>query len=187
MTDPTPPRNDETQVESQAEENPTRDERAAPAADASAARPEPAAPDPSEPPEPSVPPDADPHPGPDSREDRSRDGGTRAAARPRTGRFADGIPSEAQCLQQLTQITGLLALNQMEPARAVAMRGNIRELLEYHRRTDARAARAGISDADVADLAARDPQVLNLIASLLTDEQIESLMRRREAGGDGQV
>ena len=94
------------------------------------------------------------------------------------------IPSEDECLQAIGQLGGLIAMGLLKPAQANAIRASFRDILQHHQRSQSRHDHAGIGDADVLDLMRKDPTILNMLAPLLTDEQLAMIMQQ-DKGGDG--
>jgi hypothetical protein len=87
------------------------------------------------------------------------------------------IPDADACLDALGRLPGLIALGIVKPAQANAMRAIYHEILQHHQRSQQRDDRQGLSDADVMDVMQRDPQFLNLLEPLLSQEQVELIMR----------
>ncbi len=95
-----------------------------------------------------------------------------------------GIPSENDCLRAIAQMAGLVALGLLEPAQANSARASFRELLAHYRGR-AREAEKGLSNANVMDVLRQDPKLLDLLAPLLTSEQIDMVMNATNEGADG--
>jgi hypothetical protein len=101
-----------------------------------------------------------------------------AAGRSRGGR----IPTVEECLLQLAQLNLLVLLGHLSTARANAIRGNIRETLQHHARSQAVPKAAAAIDAGLLDRIYEDPTLLQLVESFLSDEQVAALMQRPQRG-----
>jgi len=103
-------------------------------------------------------------------------GGAGGAEGPRRARRRrnNTVPTAEQCLHQLGQLPGLIAMGVIKPAQASAIRATLGEILRDHRRTAA--AGGAIGDDQVEQLLGQSPEVLNLIAPLLTDAQLDKVM-----------
>jgi hypothetical protein len=108
----------------------------------------------------------------------SQDAGTGPDGRQqrRTAGTSD-IPSENDCLRAIIQVGRLAALGLLKPGVANAVRNSFREVLQHYR-GKAKETGKNIADADVLDLLEKDPRLLNLLEPLLSNEQVDMIMRR---------
>jgi hypothetical protein len=118
-------------------------------------------------------------------QDKRREESTGRRRRPSQG-ARSAIPSSVDCLKGIAQLTGLLALGLIKPAQANAIRAAFREILQYHK-TATKQAEKTLSNADIMDILRKDPRLLSLLEPLLTEEQIDMVMRNTEKGRDGQA
>ncbi len=85
------------------------------------------------------------------------------------------IPSVEELLAMLHDLNGLVALRVLSPSQASVIQRNLRILLDTQlKRTQEE--RLGVAEEALADLCRANPQVLNLLAPFLSDEQVEWLM-----------
>jgi hypothetical protein len=101
-----------------------------------------------------------------------------AAGRSRGGR----IPTVEECLTQLAQLSVLVLLGHLSTSRANAIRGNIREILQHHARSQAVPKAAAAIDAGLLDRIYDDPTLLQLVEAFLSDEQVADLTQRPRRG-----
>ena len=85
------------------------------------------------------------------------------------------ILDQRQCLAGLSRLPGLLAMGVVKPAQANAMRGVFKDLLDHHREDRQQVGKTLDTD-DVVAKVRENPALLNLLAPLLTDEQIDMIM-----------
>ena len=99
------------------------------------------------------------------------------------------VPTVSECLASLSQISGMVALKLITPAQANAMRGSLEAILRQHNRSGTRvgATEGNIQNMDLVDLAKRDPQVLNMLETILTDQQIAMVVKATKDGGCGKT
>ncbi len=95
--------------------------------------------------------------------------------RTQRGRPRDELPTKEELLAQLLQLNGLVALGVISPAKANVMQRNLKIVLDSfraeHREQD--------NAPDTADLIQRcreHPELLNVIESFLTDDQIQMVL-----------
>jgi len=94
-----------------------------------------------------------------------------------TRRRAD-IRSAEECVAALGQLPGLITMGLLSPAQANAIARSLREVLRYHETQRAEAATGTtVHDDDLLRAVRENPQVLGLIEPLLTDAQVDMLMR----------
>lgn len=119
-------------------------------------------------------------------EDRSRSRGSRGSSGPRGSRHRrqSSILSEIECLKQLQDLSGLVAIGVMAPSRANTIRANLKETLTYHRRNQSSPDGQKLPDADVLKLARENPEYLSMLEPFLTDEQLDIVMRDAGPGED---
>jgi len=119
------------------------------------------------------------HPdGPEGNECPNPEPAPDAAGRSRGGR----IPTEEECVKQLAQLNLLVMLGHLSTPRAAAIRGNIREILQYHARSQALPKAAAAVDAGLLDRIFDDPTLMPLLEPFLSDEQVAALTQRRQRG-----
>ena len=119
------------------------------------------------------------HPeGPEGNESPNPEPAAGAAGRSRGGR----IPTVEECLLQLAQLNVLVLLGHLSTSRANAIRGNIREILQYHARSQAVPKAAAAIDAGLLDRIYDDPTLLQLVEPFLSDEQVAALTGRPQRG-----
>jgi hypothetical protein len=115
----------------------------------------------------------------------SRDNGS-ARGRQQCHPPKPSIPSPEDCLRAFAQIAGLVAMGILKPAGANAIRSAYREILQHHK-AKAKEAEKSLTNADVMDLLRKDPKLLNLLAPLLTSEQLDMVMNAGNEGADEQA
>jgi hypothetical protein len=98
----------------------------------------------------------------------------------------DSIPSETDCLRAIAHVAGLVAMGLLEPAQGNSIRASYREILAHYK-SKAKEAEKSLSNADVMDLLRKDPKLLNLLAPLLTGEQLDMVMNVDDEDKDGQT
>ena len=100
----------------------------------------------------------------------------------RRGR-AGKIPSREECLFALAHLAGLVALRLIEPSQANAMRGIFEAILREHNfHHGGRGPQLG--DDVVRKISQDNPELIAMLEPLLTDAQIDLLMR--EKGDDAE-
>ena len=115
-------------------------------------------------------------------EEQARDagGGNRGAGTGHCGQQTRSkkppIPSPEDCARSMAQLIGLVTMGLLKPAQANTIRNALRDLLQYHQ-GKAKEAETGLANADVLDLLKKDPTVLSLLEPLLTEAQIEMIMK----------
>jgi hypothetical protein len=98
---------------------------------------------------------------------------------PRPRAKPGSIPTEQDCLRMLAALNTLLLMGFIDPRRATAMRSTLAEILRYYRGQQAsRTSPSTLSESDLATLLAADPKLVDLFAPLLSDEQVDWLLRR---------
>jgi len=108
----------------------------------------------------------------------------RAAHSPQAGsdktrrRKAGQIYDADDCLRGLTQLPGLIALGMIRANDANAMRAAYGVILQHHQRAQTAGVASAISDADVMKVLRTNPEMLNLLAPLLTDAQLELALKQ---------
>ena len=103
--------------------------------------------------------------------DPNRTGGPK-----RRRRSASGLPSREGILAELNALKGALAANFIAPAKANSMARVYQLMLECLRGDEGRNRGPGELHATLAQLARRDPQILNDLEPFLTDEQFDSII-----------
>jgi hypothetical protein len=95
-----------------------------------------------------------------------------------------GIPSESDCVLAIAQVAGLAAMGLLKVGQANAVRAAYRDILMYHK-GKAKEAEKSLSNSDVMELLRKDPKLLNLLAPLLTSEQLDMVMKAGSGDTDG--
>ena len=93
------------------------------------------------------------------------------------------IPSEEDCLGAIVQVARLVAMGLLETAQANAIRASFREVLLFHR-SKAKEAEKGISNVELLDVLRKDPKLLSLFEPLLSQEQVEWILRAGDSDGE---
>ena len=93
------------------------------------------------------------------------------------------IPSEEDCLGAIAQVARLVAMGLLETAQANAIRAAFREILLYHR-NKSKEAEKGISNVALLDVLRKDPKLLSLFEPLLSQEQVEWILRAGDSDGE---
>jgi len=92
------------------------------------------------------------------------------------------IPSVEDCLAAILQVGQLVAMGLLKPPQANAIRASFREVLLFHR-SKAKEAEKGISNVEVLEVLRKDPKLLSLFEPILSQEQVEWILR----GGDSEA
>lgn len=111
---------------------------------------------------------------------RRQTGSTPAGRRP-----AGKILSSQECLVGMSQLPGMLTLGFMKPAQANAVRAAYRDILDCLERASQAGSTAPLSNDDVLGILRKNPELLNSLGPLLTDEQFE-LVRQEIAEDEEQ-
>jgi hypothetical protein len=111
---------------------------------------------------------------------------TKADQRRKGRRHPGQVLNQQQCLAGLSQLPGLLAMNMIKPGQANAMRGAFRDVLQFHLQANRSGAADGLPDEDLLALLRKTPEMFSMLEPLLTDEQIDLVMKRA-TGGDEQA
>lgn len=120
-------------------------------------------------------------PAPDSPDPRDGEGSSQPESRStsqRRQRSARTVPTRDECLQALAEIPGLVAMGLVTPAQANAMRPSYIAILQHLNAQPA--AGPAFSNDKLREMLRRDPTLLSVFESLLTDEQIEMLTREED-------
>lgn len=95
-------------------------------------------------------------------------------------------PSEEQCLAALAKLAGLVILGYVRARDAIAVRSMFSEILRWHRASKSGGEARRIDDADLRSMLRTNPELANLLAPLLTDDQIDLMFRMNgEQDADG--
>jgi len=129
--------------------------------------------------------EAEPDPTGDAR-NRSRDSeGAGESSRTRSGRRGrPEIYDAERCLQLLSQLTVLLMMGLITPAKANAVRANLTALLQHYQHQESRAGGRTVADDDLQEIVRRDSRLLELLEPFLSDAQIDLLMQRGGEAAD---
>lgn len=102
-------------------------------------------------------------------------------------RKQSGPPDTEACLTALGQLPGLIVMGLVKTAQANAIRGTYATILQEHHRSRTGREQPKLDDADVMKILRSDPSLLSMLESLLTDEQIATLMEQAGDGDDGET
>jgi|GEM_PF-6359958 len=116
--------------------------------------------------------------------DKSQEKPKKKTGRPRK---PGAILDPEACLRGLSQLPGLITLGILKPGHANAMRAIFSEILKAHHAQQSRQNDQGLSNDDLRELARKNPEVLNLLQALLTDEQIQMVMDEVQGNHDGKA
>ncbi len=86
------------------------------------------------------------------------------------------IRSVEECHHALDQLPGMVAMGVIAPAQANAIRGALRDVIAVHQRNAGASPMAATIDRDMLERLRHDPQMMNMMAPLLTPDQIAELM-----------
>jgi len=93
------------------------------------------------------------------------------------------IPSEEDCLGAIVQVARLVAMGLLETAQANAIRASFREILLHHR-SKTKEAEKGVSNVELLDVLRKDPKLLSLFEPLLSQAQVEWILRAGDSTGE---
>lgn len=85
------------------------------------------------------------------------------------------IPSIEEIVAKLEQLSGLVIMNVISPAKAAIVQRNLRTILDVHHRGVASKSSV-LPEEALVELCQRDPRAVELLAPFLTDEQLQRLM-----------
>lgn len=91
-------------------------------------------------------------------------------------------PTEEQCLAALGRLPGLVALGYLPTGKANSIRSAYSEILRWHRAAKGGGEARRIDDADLRKMLQSNPELLNMLAPLLTDDQIAMVLGGAEEG-----
>ena len=91
------------------------------------------------------------------------------------------------CLEALSRLPGLLLMGYVRPAQANAIRSTLEAILRHYHQTRSTGTASPRQGIDIMSILRTHPQLINLFEPLLTDEQLESLMREAKDGDDREV
>ncbi len=89
-----------------------------------------------------------------------------------------------KCLEALSQLPGLLMMGYVKPARANAIRSTLEAILRHYRQANSTRGESALQDIDIMSVLRAHPELIKLFEPLLTDEQLESLMKEAKDGDD---
>jgi hypothetical protein len=96
------------------------------------------------------------------------------------------VLSEDECLAALTQIPRMLLLGLITSRDANAMRSAVHAILQHHQKRQAGGNAPSVDDPRLVAALRANPDLASCLAPLLTDEQIERVLRQAKEGqGDG--
>jgi len=121
-----------------------------------------------------------PPPNPEESQSTGATDGPEVRRRPRRGRKSE-IPTVDDVLKQVMQVNGMVVLRQLSPQAASTIIMGLKVVLDVQHQREALSQEQLASDALVA-ACRRDPQLVTLLEPLLTDEQLDHLVK--EAGGE---
>jgi hypothetical protein len=94
------------------------------------------------------------------------------------------IASAEDCLAILSRLGSLVALGILSTAQANAIRSTYTAILQYHERQQSGPSRTVVNEKDMAKLLRKHPELAKLLEPLLSDEQIEILLRGGKDAAD---
>jgi hypothetical protein len=94
---------------------------------------------------------------------------------------------ERKCLEALSQLPGLVMTGYVRPAQGNVIRSSLEAILRHHRQTDSTRSESAPKDVDLVSILRTHPELVNLFEPLLTDEQLEALMKEAMDGDDGET
>jgi len=124
----------------------------------------------------------EPQDDPEGKASRRPGGKKRRADNSRQGRAA--IASAEDCLAMLSRLPSLVTLGMISTATANTIRSTCAAILQYYERQQSGPSRTVINEKDVGKLLRTHPEYAKLFEPLLTDEQIEMLVRGGKDAGD---
>jgi hypothetical protein len=92
-----------------------------------------------------------------------------------------------KCLEALSQLPGLLMMGYVRPAQANAIRSTLEAILRHYQHTDSTRSGSALKDVDIVSILRTHPELVNLFESMLTDEQLEAVMKEAKDGDDGET
>ena len=120
---------------------------------------------------------------PDNKSSRRSGGKKRRSEKPQQARAP--IASVDDCLAMLSKLPGLVTLGLISTAQANAIRGSCAEILRHFERQQSGPSQPVLNIKDVATLLRERPEFAKLFEHLLTDEQVDILLRGgKDAGND---
>ena len=103
------------------------------------------------------------------------DSGKRRGEDPQRGRTR--IASVEDCLRVLSQLGSLVTLGMLSTAQANTIRSTYTAILQYHERQQSGPTRTITNEKGLAELLRKQPELATLLEPLLSDEQIQMLVR----------
>jgi prophage DNA circulation protein len=95
------------------------------------------------------------------------------------------IPSRDDCMQALAQLPGLIAMKVLTPAQASAIRSTYQALLAELGRQQG--SMSQLADDQVLQILRQQPELLQILEPLLTDEQIAVVLRSDPDGASAEA
>jgi hypothetical protein len=111
-----------------------------------------------------------------SPENSATDGRESTSQSASAGRSRFPVRSVEECLSMLDQLPGMIATRLITPSQANSIRSAINDILAFHQRSLGGSATKAVLDSDLLARLRREPQLMNMLAPLLTAEQIATLM-----------
>jgi hypothetical protein len=124
----------------------------------------------------------EPQDDPAGKASRRPGGKQRRAENPRQGRAP--IASVEDCLAMLSRLPSLVTLGLLSTAQANSIRSTCTAILQHHVRQQSGPSRTVVNEKDLAKLLQKHPEFAKLFEPLLTDEQIEMLVRGGKDAGE---
>ena len=113
-----------------------------------------------------------------------RDGHASQQGSPRSQRTRGKVPNENDCLEALAALPGLITMKMVSTSQANSMRGIFKTILDHHRKNAAHGDQPHLADDDFQTLLQTNPEMFNMLEPLLTDAQIDMIMRQEAKDGD---
>jgi hypothetical protein len=100
----------------------------------------------------------------------------------------NAVPSREACLQAIARLSGLVAMGILKPAQANSIRASFETILHCHERDRDRAGQAAqLPNEDVIRAFDLHPDLIDLLAPVLSEDQLQMLVNRTKARSDGQA
>jgi hypothetical protein len=106
-----------------------------------------------------------------------RPSGDKEPERPKARRRTPQMPGLAELVDQLQQVSGLVTLGILTPAKANVVVRCISKSSDIVMRSQAGGPQSVSNQADLVEACRENPKLLHLLEGLLTDDQLAELMR----------
>ena len=92
--------------------------------------------------------------------------------------LASDVPTQQECMRALGRLPILITLKVISTQQANAIRGTYQTVLNEIHRSTSDGGTAAVADDNVIALLKANPELLNLVEPLLTDQQVRDLLER---------